>query len=68
MQCNTKCEEVICAEDQISYVQFQKDPVQNHQMCPDKYQITRNYVADVRSSQQCYCKEGLYQTYVSTKR
>ncbi|PVD31633.1 hypothetical protein C0Q70_07050 [Pomacea canaliculata] len=63
MQCNTKCEEVICAEDQISYVQFQKDPVQNHQMCPDKYQITRKYVADVRPNQQCYCKEGLLQTY-----
>ncbi|XP_070204533.1 mucin-2-like isoform X2 [Littorina saxatilis] len=63
MECQQACEEVICAAGQTPWKDLQEEGECARRMCPDKYQIEKKCIEDVRPNQQCYCPTGFFQTY-----
>ncbi|KAK7506106.1 hypothetical protein BaRGS_00002828, partial [Batillaria attramentaria] len=63
MECEQACEQVYCAAGQTAYDDLKLEGPCARRMCPDRYDITRKCVEEVRPNQQCFCGAGLFETY-----
>ncbi|XP_076452509.1 mucin-6-like [Babylonia areolata] len=62
LECESACEDVICAGGQTPWSEIKHDPNCTRKMCPKQYEVKRECVSNARRSQQCYCPENMHQT------